>query len=110
MPTKTDFGDLTLYASTGQDAEETFLKFRTDIAGTNSDSNFNKIANILSSHDFSIKNARKIFDITATKIAENYYESNDFDKVRIRCAHYNTSHEFKDIHHGKRSKSLRGEL
>ena len=26
MPTKTDFGDLTLYASTGQDAEETFLK------------------------------------------------------------------------------------
>ena len=79
MPTKTDFGDLTLYASTGQDAEETFLKFRTDIAGTNSDSNFNKIANILSSHDFSIKNARKIFDITATKIAENYYESNDFE-------------------------------
>ena len=60
MPTKTDFGDLTLYASTGQDAEETFLKFRTDIAGTNQEINFNKIANILSSHDFSIKNARKI--------------------------------------------------
>lgn len=79
MPTKTDFGDLTLYASSGDDAEQTFLKFRTDIAGTTPDSNFNKIASILASHDFSIENTRKIFDITATKISENYYESNDFE-------------------------------
>lgn len=79
MPTKTDFGDLTLYASSGDDAEQTFLKFRTDIAGTTPDSNFNKIASILASHDFSIENSRKIFDVTATKISENYYESNDFE-------------------------------
>ena len=79
MPTKTDFGDLTLYASSGEDAEQTFLKFRTDIAGVTPDSNFNKIANILASHDFSIENTRKIFDVTANKISENYYESNDFE-------------------------------
>lgn len=79
MPTKTDFGDLTLYASTGSDAEETFLKFRSDIAGTSPDSNFNKVANILASHDFSIENSRRIFDVTALKISENYYESNDFE-------------------------------
>ena len=79
MPSKTDFGDLTLYASSGDDAEQTFLKFRTDIAGTIPDSNFNKIANILASHDFSIQNTRKIFDVTANRISENYYESNDFE-------------------------------
>lgn len=79
MPGKTDFGDLTLYSATGQDAEQTFLKFRTDIAGINPDSNFNKVANILASHDSSIKNDRKIFDITAIKVSENYYESNDFE-------------------------------
>ena len=33
MPSKTNFGDLTLYSSSGADTEETFLKFRTDIAG-----------------------------------------------------------------------------
>lgn len=79
MPTKTDFGDLTLYASSGEDAEQTFLKFRTDIAGITPDSNFNKIANILASHDFSIENTRKIFDVTANRISENYYESSDFE-------------------------------
>lgn len=79
MPGKTDFGDLTLYSATGQDAEQTFLKFRTDIAGISPDSNFNKVANILASHDSSIKNDRKIFDITAIKVSENYYESNDFE-------------------------------
>ena len=79
MPTKTDFGDLTLYASSGEDAEQTFLKFRTDIAGVTPDSNFNKIANILASHDFSIENIRKIFDVTANRISENYYESSDFE-------------------------------
>ena len=79
MPSKTKFGDLTLYASSGDDAEQTFLKFRTDIAGTIPDSNFNKIANILASHDFSIQNTRKIFDVTANRISENYYESNDFE-------------------------------
>lgn len=79
MPSKTEFGDLTLYASSGDDAEQTFLKFRTDIAGTIPDSNFNKIANILASHDFSIQNTRKIFDVTANRISENYYESNDFE-------------------------------
>lgn len=79
MPTKTDFGDLTLYSATGPDAEQTFLKFRNDIAGTNLDSNFNKIANILASHDFVIENTRKIFDVTATKVSENYYESSDFE-------------------------------
>lgn len=79
MPTKTDFGDLTLYASSGEDAEQTFLKFRTDIAGVTPDSNFNKIANILASHDFSIENTRKIFDVNANKISENYYESSDFE-------------------------------
>lgn len=79
MPSKTNFGDLTLYASSGEDAEETFLKFRTDIAGITPDSNFNKIANILASHDFSIENTKKIFDVTANKISENYYESNDFE-------------------------------
>ena len=79
MPSKTEFGDLTLYASSGDDAEQTFLKFRTDIAGTIPNSNFNKIANILASHDFSIQNTRKIFDVTANRISENYYESNDFE-------------------------------
>lgn len=79
MPSKTEFGDLTLYASSGDDVEQTFLKFRTDIAGTTPDSNFNKIANILASHDFSIQNTRKIFDVTANRISENYYESNDFE-------------------------------
>lgn len=79
MPSKTSFGDLTLCASSGEDAEQTFLKFRTDIAGITPDSNFNKIANILASHDFSIENTRKIFDVTANKISENYYESNDFE-------------------------------
>jgi len=77
MPSKTDFGDLTLYASSGADTEETFLKFRTDIAGTSPESNFNKIANILASHDFSIESAIKIFDVTALKVSENYYESTD---------------------------------
>lgn len=77
MPSKTDFGDLTLYSSSGADAEESFLKFRTDIAGTSKESNFNKIANILASHDFSIESAIKIFDVTALKVSENYYESND---------------------------------
>ena len=75
MPIKTSFGDLTLYASSGADAEETFLKFRTDIAGTSSDSNFNKIADILSSHDFYIQNDRRIFDISLQKVSNNYYES-----------------------------------
>ena len=75
MPSKTDFGDLTLYASSGADAEETFLKFRTDIAGTGSDSNFNKIANILSSHDFYIQNDRRIFDVSLQRVSDNYYES-----------------------------------
>ena len=75
MPSKTDFGDLTLYASSGADAEETFLKFRTDIAGTTPNSNFNKIANILSSHDFYIQNDRRIFDISLQRVSENYYES-----------------------------------
>ena len=75
MPIKTSFGDLTLYASSGADAEETFLKFRTDIAGTSSDSNFNKIADILSSHDFYIQNDRRIFDISLQRVSENYYES-----------------------------------
>ena len=80
MPSKTEFGDLTLYASSGENTEQTFLKFRTNIAGTTPDSNFNKIANILASHDFSIENTRKIFDINANKISENYYESNDFEE------------------------------
>lgn len=75
MPSKTSFGDLTLYASSGADAEETFLKFRTDIAGTTPNSNFNKIANILSSHDFYIQNDRRIFDISLQRVSENYYES-----------------------------------
>ena len=75
MPIKTSFGDLTLYASSGADAEETFLKFRTDIAGTSSDSNFNKIADILSSHDFYIQNDRRIFDVSLQRVSENYYES-----------------------------------
>ena len=75
MPIKTSFGDLTLYASSGADAEETFLKFRTDIAGTTPNSNFNKIANILSSHDFYIQNDRRIFDISLQKVSNNYYES-----------------------------------
>lgn len=75
MPSKTSFGNLTLYASSGADAEETFLKFRTDIAGTSSDSNFNKIADILSSHDFYIQNDRRIFDISLQKVSNNYYES-----------------------------------
>ena len=75
MPIKTSFGDLTLYASSGADAEETFLKFRTDIAGTTPNSNFNKIANILSSHDFYIQNDRRIFDISLQRVSENYYES-----------------------------------
>ena len=79
MPSKTDFADLTLYSATGDDSEQTFLKFRTDIAGINSDSNFNKIDSILASHDFSIKNARQIFDVTAIKTSENHYESNDFE-------------------------------
>lgn len=75
MPSKTSFGNLTLYASSGADAEETFLKFRTDIAGTTPNSNFNKIANILSSHDFYIQNDRRIFDISLQKVSNNYYES-----------------------------------
>ena len=75
MPIKTSFGDLTLYASSGADAEETFLKFRTDIAGTTPNSNFNKIANILSSHDFYIQNDRRIFDVSLQKVSNNYYES-----------------------------------
>lgn len=75
MPIKTSFGDLTLYASSGADAEETFLKFRTDIAGTTPNSNFNKIANILSSHDFYIQNDRRIFDVSLQRVSENYYES-----------------------------------
>ena len=75
MPSKTSFGNLTLYASSGADAEETFLKFRTDIAGTSSDSNFNKIADILSSHDFYIQNDRRIFDVSLQRVSENYYES-----------------------------------
>ena len=75
MPSKTDFGDLTLYASSGADAEETFLKFRTDIAGTSSDSNFSKIANILSSHDFYIQNDRRIFDVSLQRVSDNYYEA-----------------------------------
>ena len=75
MPSKTSFGNLTLYASSGADSEETFLKFRTDIAGTSSDSNFNKIADILSSHDFYIQNDRRIFDISLQKVSNNYYES-----------------------------------
>ena len=69
MPSKTSFGNLTLYASSGADAEETFLKFRTDIAGTSSDSNFNKIADILSSHDFYIQNDRRIFDISLQRVS-----------------------------------------
>lgn len=75
MPSKTDFGDLTLYASSGADAEKTFLKFRTDIAGIGSDSNFSKIANILSSHDLYIQNDRRIFDISLQRVSDNYYES-----------------------------------
>lgn len=75
MPSKTSFGNLTLYASSGADAEETFLKFRTDIAGTTPNSNFNKIANILSSHDFYIQNDRRIFDVSLQRVSENYYES-----------------------------------
>ena len=75
MPSKTSFGNLTLYASSGADAEETFLKFRTDIAGTTPNSNFNKIATILSSHDFYIQNDRRIFDISLQKVSNNYYES-----------------------------------
>ena len=70
MPSKTDFGDLTLYASSGADAEETFLKFRTDIAGTIPDSNFNKIANILSSYDFYIQNDRRIFDVSLQRVSD----------------------------------------
>lgn len=77
MPTKTNFGDLTLYSATGEDTQQSFLKFRTDIAGTDPDSNFNKIANILASHDSYIENNRKIFDVTAIKISENYYESSN---------------------------------
>ena len=75
MPSKTSFGDLTLYASSGADAEETFLKFRTDIAGTSPESNFSKIANILSSHDFYIQNDRRIFDVSLQRVSDNYYES-----------------------------------
>lgn len=75
MPSKTDFGNLTLYASSGADAEETFLKFRTDIVGTGSDSNFSKIASILSSHDFYIQNDRRIFDVSLQRFSDNYYEA-----------------------------------
>lgn len=75
MPSKTDFGDLTLYSSSGADTEETFLKFRTDIAGIGSDSNFSKIASILSSHDFYIQNDRRIFDVSLQRVSDNYYES-----------------------------------
>ena len=75
MPSKTDFWDLTLYASSGADAKETFLKFRTDIAGTSPESSFSKITNILFSHDFYIQNDRRIFDVSLQRVSENHYES-----------------------------------
>lgn len=79
MPVQTDFGKLTLYSATGEDAQQSFLKFRNDIAGTDPDSNFNKIENILASQDSFIENSRRIFDVTAQKVSENYYESNDLE-------------------------------
>lgn len=73
MPSKTAFGDLTLYDISGYDINETFMKFRNDIAGITSDSNFSKISTILANHNQEIQNIRKIFDVIADPQAENRY-------------------------------------
>lgn len=77
MPTQTDFAHLKLYSATGADTELSFLKFRSDIAGIGSTdedkSNFQKIDELLSTHNTMLQGSRKIFDITANIQADNTY-------------------------------------
>ena len=79
MPTQTDFAHLKLYSATGADTELSFLKFRSDIAGIGSTdedkSNFQKIDELLSTHNTMLQGSRKIFDITANIQADKYYDN-----------------------------------
>ena len=82
MTTNTTYYNLVLYTSSTPDNAETFLSFRTDVAGTGT-SNFTKIDAALRAHDL---------DITALEAAKKIYELNvTYDEVNGRYEGSNSS-------------------
>ena len=77
MPTQTPNYSLWLYNST-TDQSESFLDYRSDIAGSSALSNMNKIDVGLDAHDTrldALESRESIVNVDATYISANYYEA-----------------------------------
>ena len=71
MPTQTEFAKLYMYDNSPQDASELFLTFRTNICGTGTDSNMQKIDSYLKKYNTSI-NSAAIYNATCSFATSQY--------------------------------------
>lgn len=71
MPTQTEFAKLYMYDNSPEDSDELFLTFRTNICGTGTDSNMQKIDSYLKKYDTSI-NSAAIYNATCSFATSQY--------------------------------------
>ena len=71
MPTQTEFAKLYMYDNSPEDSGELFLTFRTNICGTGTDSNMQKIDSYLKKYDISI-NSAAIYNATCSFATSQY--------------------------------------
>ena len=71
MPTQTEFAKLYMYDNSSEDSGELFLAFRTNICGTGTDSNMQKIDSYLKKYNASI-NSAAIYNATCSFATSQY--------------------------------------
>lgn len=71
MPTQTEFAKLYMYDNSPEDSGELFLAFRTNICGTGTDSNMQKIDSYLKKYNTSI-NSAAIYNATCSFATSQY--------------------------------------
>ena len=71
MPTQTEFAKLYMYDNSPEDSSELFLAFRTNICGTGTDSNMQKIDSYLKQYNASI-NSAAIYNATCSFATSQY--------------------------------------